>query len=402
MTTLHLPARPLAALRPAPQPPRRIALVHDFLYTYAGAERVLEQLVALYPAADLFSLFDFLPAAGRGFLQDKPVTTTFLQKLPGARRHHRLYCPLMPLAIETLDVSRYDLVISSSYLAAKGVLTRADQLHICYCHTPVRFAWDLQGQYLRQSGLVRGVKRLLANVLLHYLRMWDVHSANSVDAFVTNSDYVGRRVGKIYRRAATTIYPPVAVERLPLGSRKDDFYLTVSRMVPYKRIDLIVAAFARMPAKKLVVIGDGPEMKKIRRSAGANVTLLGQQPDAVLHDHLARARAFVFAAEEDFGIAPVEAMACGTPVIAFGRGGAVETVAEGQNGVLFPAQTVESLVEAVAAFEAAPPWDYAAIRRHAGQFSAGRFREEFGDFVAREWQAFAPVAGVRAAPAREA
>lgn len=367
---------------------KRIAIVHDFLYCYGGAERVLEQMLNVFPDADLFSLFDFLPADQRGFIHGKPVCSSFIQRLPFARTKHRSYLPLMPLAVEQLDVSAYDVVISSSYVAAKGVITRPDQLHICYCHTPARFAWDLQHQYLSESGLKRGLRSMLARLVLHYVRSWDAQSANGVDVFATNSHFVARRVQKIYRRQSVPIYPPVDVNQFTLRADKDDFYLTASRLVPYKRIDLIVDAFNRLPGRRLVVIGDGPEMNKLRAKAGPNVTLMGYQPAAVLRDHMQRARAFVFAAEEDFGIVPVEAQACGTPVIAFGRGGVTETVVPGRTGLLFPHQTVGSLVEAVREFEAEPDWNPRAIRQHAERFSAERFRAQFESLVEREWADF--------------
>ncbi|MGE4530468.1 MAG: glycosyltransferase family 4 protein, partial [Acidithiobacillus sp.] len=305
---------------------KRIAIIHDWLTTYAGAERVLEQLLILCPQADLFSVCDFVPEQERGFLRGKTPKTTFIQKLPAARKHYRNYLPLMPLAIEQLDLSGYDIVLSSSHAVAKGVLTGPDQLHISYVHSPIRYAWDLQHQYLRESGLERGVKGRIVQWLLHKIRQWDLRTANGVDCFVANSNFIARRIWKVYRREAAVVYPPVDVSGFALHADKEDFYFTASRMVPYKKMDLIVDAFSNMPDKRLVVIGDGPDMKKIRSKAGANIQFLGYQPFDVLRDYMQRAKAFVFAAEEDFGITPVEAQACGTPVIAYGRGGALETV----------------------------------------------------------------------------
>jgi glycosyltransferase involved in cell wall biosynthesis len=304
----------------------RIAIVHDWLTTYAGAERVLEQMLICFPDADLFSLVDFLPPGQRDFIQNKRVTTSFIQRMPWARSKYRSYLPLMPLAIEQFDLSSYDLVISSSHAVAKGVITGPDQLHICMCYSPIRYAWDLQHQYLRESGLDRGMKGWLARCVLHRTRMWDQRTANGVDEFIAISNFIARRIRKAYRRDSTVIYPPVDVESFSLRQDKEDFYLTASRLVPYKRVDLIVEAFSRMPEKKLVVIGAGPEFSRIKASAGHNVDFLGYQPGEVLRDHMQRARAFVFAAEEDFGIAPLEAQACGTPVIAYGKGGALETI----------------------------------------------------------------------------
>jgi UDP-N-acetylmuramyl pentapeptide phosphotransferase/UDP-N-acetylglucosamine-1-phosphate transferase/glycosyltransferase involved in cell wall biosynthesis len=366
----------------------KIAVVHDFLYCYAGAERVLEQILHVFPHADLFSLFDFLAPDQRGFIQNKPVQTSFIQRMPLARRRHRAYLPLMPLAIEQLDVSRYDIVISSSYVAAKGVLTRPDQLHISYCHTPVRFAWDLRHQYLGAGGLIAGVKSLLPRLVFHYIRSWDARSANGVDVFITNSAYVGQRIEKIYRRRATTIYPPVDTDRFTLGDTKEDFYLTVSRMVPYKRVDLIVDAFNRMPRRRLIVVGDGPEFDKIKSKAGPNIRLVGHQPFEKLKKYMQLAQAFIFAAEEDFGIVPVEAQACGTPVIAFGRGGVTESVVTGLSGIFYQDQTTDSLIAAVEEFECQRSWNQEEIRENAERFSTSRFRTEIRELVEEEWATF--------------
>lgn len=336
---------------------KKVAIVCEWLVTYAGSEKVLEQLIKCFPQADLFCVCDFLPDADRGFLQGKLPKTTFIQRLPWARKKYRSYLPLMPLAIEQLDVSGYDLVISSSHAVAKGILTGPDQVHICYVHSPMRYAWDLQHQYLKEAGMDRGSKGWLARAVLHYMRLWDYRTANGVDYFIANSKFIARRIKKVYGREAEVIYPPVDVEGFEYCKDKDDYYLTASRMVPYKKVKLIVEAFNEMPDRKLVVIGDGPDFKKIQEIAGDNVQLLGYQPDDVLRKYMQHAKAFVFAAEEDFGITPVEAQACGTPVIAYGRGGALETVrgygqgADDATGVFFWEQTVESIKEAVEHFE---------------------------------------------------
>ncbi len=333
---------------------KRVALVHEWLVTYAGSEHVLREILVLFPDSDLFAVVDFLSDEDRAKLSGKRAKTTFIQHLPFAARAYRSYFPLMPIAIEQLDLSAYDIIISSSHAVAKGVITGPDQLHICYCHTPVRYAWDLQHQYLREAGLTQGIKSLLARLILHYIRLWDARTVNGVDQFIANSAYVARRIKKIYRRDAKVIHPPVDLEMFTMHVAKENFYLAASRMVPYKRIDLVVEAFSLTPERKLVVIGDGPEMPHIRRLAGPNVSFLGYQKTAVLKDYLQRARAFVFAAEEDFGIIPLEAQACGTPVIAFGRGGVLETVVgqgEAPTGVFFKSQTVPSLLDAVRHFE---------------------------------------------------
>lgn len=373
----------------------RIAIIHDWLVTYAGAERVLEQILALYPNADLFAVCNFLPPGEREFLQGRTPKTTFIQRLPRARKWYRSYLPLMPLAIEQLDLSGYDLVISSSHAVAKGVLTGPDQLHVSYVHTPVRYAWDLQHQYLRESGLLHGVRSLLSRYLLHRIRLWDSRSANGVDDFVANSAFIARRIRKTYRREATVIYPPVDMEAFTSSDQKQDYYLTASRLVPYKRVDLIVEAFTRMPDKRLRVIGDGPDRAKIERIAAGhtNIELLGYRPFADLKAAMQGAKAFVFAAEEDFGITPVEAQACGTPVIAYGRGGALETVRDldmaHPTGVFFDSQTPNSLIEAVKGFEANQghilPKD---CRRNAERFSAERFRQAFAAHVNEAYRHF--------------
>ncbi|WP_346290890.1 glycosyltransferase family 4 protein [Sphaerothrix gracilis] len=359
----------------------KVAIAHEWLASHAGSEKVVEQILQLYPQADLYSLVDFLPDDLRGFIQHKPVTTSFLQKLPLARQKFRQYLPLMPLAVEQFDLSAYDLVISSNHAVAKGVLTRPDQLHISYVHTPIRYAWDLQHQYLQQAGLDRGAKSALTRLILHYLRLWDVASANRVDRFVANSRYIARRIWRTYRRPAQVIYPPVDVQRFRADFPREDFYLTVSRFVPYKRVDLTVRAFANL-GLPLVVIGDGPQWRQVAAIARGPIRLLGQQPDAVVTDYMQRCRAFIFPAEEDFGITPVEAQAAGAPVIAYGRGGAAETVVSGETGVLFAEQTAASLAAAVQEFkQQRSRFDSQQIRQQAEKFSRERFQQEFQTLV---------------------
>lgn len=383
----------------------KIAIVADWLTTYAGSERVLEQMIACFPEADVFAVVDFVPAAERGFLQGKHPQTTFIQKLPGARKYARHYLPLMPLAIEQLDLSAYGLILSSSHAVAKGVIVGPDQLHISYVHSPIRYAWDLQHQYLRESGLEKGLRSWLVRLLLHRIRLWDQRTQYGVDEFIANSGFIARRIHRVYGRAATVIYPPVDVAAFSLQADKEDFYLAASRLVPYKRMDLIVEAFNRMPDKKLVMIGDGPDMEKIRVKAGANVKVMGYQPFAVLRDYMQRAKAFVFAAEEDFGITPVEAQACGTPVIAFGKGGALETVRglgvvdAKPTGIFFKAQTRAAIVDAVSEFERhGTSFDPVAIRQNAEAFSTESFRDRYTAFVRKSvgaWQENLPMGARR-------
>lgn len=364
----------------------KVAIVHDWLVTYAGAEKVLEQILQLYPEADLYSLVDFLPDNQRDFILHKKVHTSFIQNLPKAKARYRSYLALMPLAIEQFDLRGYDLIISSSHCVAKGVLTGPNQVHISYVHSPVRYAWDLQGQYLKEAGFTHGAKSWIAKAILHYIRIWDTRTANGVDYFLANSHFITKRIWKCYRREADVIYPPVDINKFVAKSVKEDFYLTASRMVPYKKINLIVDAFTQMPDKKLVVIGDGPDFAKIKAKAGKNVEMLGYQPDEVLQDYMQRAKAFVFAAEEDFGIVPVEAQASGTPVIALGRGGALETVNDlttaTPTGVFFKEQTPASLKQGVAEFEAnQAKFTPENCRHNAEKFSINRFKSEFENYV---------------------
>jgi glycosyltransferase involved in cell wall biosynthesis len=360
----------------------RVAIVNDWLVTYAGSERVLEQIIAMFPDADLFSLVDFFPDEHRDKLLGKHAQTSFIQRLPRAKTKYRTYLPLMPLAIEQFDLSGYDLVISSSHAVAKGILTGPNQVHVSYVHSPIRYAWDMQHEYLHEAGMIKGPKSWLARSVLHYMRIWDHRTVHGVDAFMANSAFIGRRMRKTYGCDATIVYPPVDVERFALGTQREDFYLTASRMVPYKRVPLLVEAFSQMPDKRLVVIGDGPDFDKAKAVAGPNVTLLGYQPADVLIDHMQRARGFLYAAEEDFGISVVEAQACGAPVIAYGRGGVLETVIESpdpmrRTGVFFREQSVAAIVAALARFETLGPFHPEVCHRNAIRFAPERFRNEF-------------------------
>ena len=371
----------------------KIAIVCDWLVTIGGGEKVLEQMLLCYPEADLFSLVDFLPPEKRGIIQNKNVTTSFIQRLPFAKSKYRTYLPLMPLAIEQLDLSSYDLIISSSHAVAKGVITGPDQLHICYCHSPIRYAWDLQHQYLRESNLTRGPKSWFARWILHKIRLWDLRTVNNVDYFIANSKFIARRIKKVYARDATVIYPPVnlkTAQSLP----REDFYITISRMVPYKRIDIIVEAFINSPQRKLVVIGDGPFYTKIKAQVGnaENIKLLGYQSDEVVSDYLSRAKGFIFAAEEDFGIIPVEAMMHGTPVIAYGKGGALESVSDNEinpSGIFFQQQNPTSIISTLNTFEEnIANYTSENCIDNAKRFSAERFRDEFKNFVAEKLELF--------------
>lgn len=357
------------------------ALVHDWYYVSGGAEKVVHSIVNTYNDIEHYALIDFLSDEDRKFiLNGAKVKTSFIQKIPTAKSNHRKFLQLFPYAIEQFDLRAYDVILSSSAAIAKGVLTNPNQLHICYCHSPMRYAWDFYHEYLEASNLTKGVKGRYAKKVLHKLRLWDVVSSNRVDFFIANSKYIAKRIKKIYRREATVIYPPVDVNQFELENTKEDYYFTASRLVSYKKIDLVVRAFAKMPNKKLIVVGDGPDLQKIKKIATNNIEIKGYAPKKELILYMQKAKAFIFPAEEDFGILPVEAQACGTPVIAYGKGGCLETIIENKTGVFFKKQTEESLITAISVFEKqnfAPK----EIRNNAMRFNKERFEKEYSDFV---------------------
>lgn len=373
----------------------KIAIVHDWLVTYAGAERALEQILHCFPEADLFAVIDFFSDEQRNkFLLSKNAKTTYIQKLPFAKTKYRFYLPFMPLAIEQLDLRNYDIIISSSHAVAKGVITGPNQLHISYVYSPMRYAWDLQLQYLFESNLTKGIKSLIVRKLLHKIRIWDFISAARVDEFVGISNFISRRIWKAYRREAVTIYPPVDTDFFMPGAKKENFYFTVSRLVPYKKIDLIVETFAKLPEKKLIIIGDGPQMRRIKKLANncKNILILGEQTSEIVREHMQKAKAFIFASEEDFGIAPLEAQSCGTPVIAYAKGGCLETIygldAEKPTGVFFHEQTIAALTEAINKFESTDIVKPINCRSNALRFSISNFRNNFTDFIAKKTQQY--------------
>lgn len=364
----------------------RVAIIHYWYTGYGGGERVVEALAEMFPQADFYALV----ATERGVppaLRGRRLTTSFVDRIPGAKRWHRHFLPLYPLALEQFDLSDYDLVISSESGPAKGVITSPRTCHICYCHTPMRYLWDMHHEYRKSlNPLTRAFFALTA----HYVRQWDVNSAARVDCFVANSQYVAARIRKYYRRESTVIYPPVNVSAGYLSSIVDDYYVVVSRLVPYKRIDLAIEACNRL-GRRLKIVGTGPEYRKLRKLAGPTIEFLGRLDGKDLADSYARARAFLFPGEEDFGIAPVEAQSYGRPVIAYGRGGALDTVASlapGEapqlaTGIFFDRQSAEALSDAMVAFERdETSFDPEFIRGHAQRFSLERFKEQFGSFTA--------------------
>ncbi len=361
----------------------KTALVYDWLVTVGGGEKTLDAIYECFPAP-IHTLVHDRKAMANTVMAEAEVHSSFLQKIPFATSCYRYLLPLFPSAIEQFDLKEYELILSTSHAVAKGVLTHAGQLHLCYCLTPMRYAWDLTHRYLQDLG---PVQKALARIALHRLRNWDIASLNRVDHFAAISHYIARRIKKIYGRESEVIYPPVDTDNIPFQETKEEFYLTVSRLVPYKKIDLLVEAFAQIPDKNLVVLGDGPEMKKIKQKAGKNIEILGHQSDVVVRDYLKKAKGFLFAAEEDFGIAVVEAEAAGTPVIAYGQGAALETVLEGETGLFFDAQTVPSLLKTLHRFEQCE-FDPHRIRQHAQKFNKQRFQTEIKDFVTRKLREF--------------
>ncbi|MBF2065483.1 MAG: glycosyltransferase [Calothrix sp. C42_A2020_038] len=369
--------------------PLKYALVHEWLTPKAtgGSELVVHEILN-HVDADLYALIDFESRNPDSYLYKRQIGTTFLQHFPYSEKGVQKYLPLMPLAIEQLDLRSYDVILSSSHAVAKGILTSPQQLHICYCHSPMRYAWDLTFDYLNASNLGHGAAGWMSRYLLHRLRQWDVISANRVDYFIANSHHTRARIWRCYRREASVIYPPVNVDKFPFSAKKEDFYLIVSRLVSYKQVSLIVKAFNQLQ-KPLVIIGTGPEMKKIQQISNPNINILGWQPDDVVKKYMSTAKAFVYAACEDFGIALVEAQACGTPVIAYGAGGALETVRDVRSsppgtgtGVLFKTQTEAEMIEAVKEFESCiGKFDPEYAREHAAQFDRSVFARRFVEFL---------------------
>ncbi len=366
----------------------RVAIVHDYLYVLGGAERVLHEMLQCFPGADVFTLFDTLTPSERARIGFDHPHTSFLQKMPFIRSRHRSYLPLMPLAVEQFDLSAYDLVISSSFAVAKGVLTGPDQVHVAYVHSPMRYAWDLQHVYLRESGYATGLKSAIARVMLHRMRIWDTRTAFGPDAMIANSAFVARRIQKVYGRVPSIIHPPVTLSTATAAPPRGDHFLAASRLVPYKNTEAVVRAFAELPDHRLIVAGDGPEGPRLRKLATPNVSFAGFVSDAELRHLMATARAFVFAAEEDFGIAPVEAQSEGTPVLALGRGGSRETVSTAatcRTGMFFATAEPHAIAECVRAFAAQEHlFSRDVCRAWANRFSAARFRAEFKGFVDHE------------------
>lgn len=360
----------------------KIAIVHDWIFTLGGAERVLRELCKIYRDADLYTLFCSDKSRLKLGLNDRNIKTSFLQNIPLINKTYRFFLPIMPLAIESFDLNDYDLIISSSHCVAKGVLTNYKQIHVAYVHTPMRYAWDMYYVYLRNEGLHKGLIKIIAAQIFKKIRLWDLASSSRPDYYIANSQNVQKRIKKIYGKDSVVIYPPVDVNFFKPSDKKEDFYITAGRLVHYKRVDIILEAFSKLKDRKLIIAGNGPELRKLKKMATNNVEFLPLIDDFNLSEYLARAKAFIFAAEEDFGIMTVEAQACGTPVIAYKQGGATETVIDNVTGVFFNEQNPKAVVEAIERFERIEDkFSPQKIRKNAEKFSVERFREQFQTFI---------------------
>jgi len=350
------------------------AIIHDKISEFAGSEMVLESIYEIMPSP-VFTLF-YVPEALKGTkLEQAKIHSTFVQHIPFIQKIFRNFLPLFIFTIETINLREYDLIITSSHSVAKNVITFPHQFHVCYCHTPMRYAWDLYFEYMKNMGY----KRFIFAPIMNYIRLWDKAGSDRVDLFIANSQHTQKRIKKYYGKDSIVLYPPVKIPIIP-SIKKEDYYVTIARFVPYKRLDIIIKAFALMTDKKLIVIGDGPEKKKLKKMAKDNIFFTGYLDRDHLIKVLAKAKGFVFAAEEDFGIAPVEAQACGVPVIAFGKGGVLETVIDYKTGLYFYEQTENAIIEAIEKFEK-EKFDTSYIKEHAQKFSQENFINKFKDII---------------------
>ncbi len=361
---------------------KKVAIIHDWLCVDGGAEVVLKHLLELHPSADIYTMIDTMPLKHRGFLDGHKIYTTLLQRYGFTKKRYKYFMPIMPYLVEQFDLSEYDLVISSSHFVAKGVITHPEQLHISYIYSPVRYAWDLYYEYDRIGALGSGVRKFFVKIWLHRMRIWDFTSAYRADFVIADSKFIQKRIKKSWRRDSTVIYPPFEIDKTTYVEEKEDYYVTLSRLVEYKRVDIIIDAFNEMPEKKLVIIGDGNFKQKLQKRANKNITFKGYLPREEAMDLISRARAFVFMPKEDFGIVALEAQACGTPVIAYGEGGARETVVENKTGIFVERQDVSSLKKAIARFEnlhISPK----ECRSFVKKFAPLEFKKSMIDFIER-------------------
>lgn len=361
-----------------------IALAHEWLTNYAGSEKVIENIKEIYKEAPIYTTVynpDNLPKE----LKNIDVRTTFLQKYKKARTNHRMFLPFMPLAWEQFNFNEYDVVLSSSHSCAKGIIAPPSTMHVCYCHSPMRYAWEFYWEYLERENVGK-IKKILIPLIMNYIRMWDAISANRVDYFIANSKNVAKRIWKHYRREADVIHPPVKTSYFNIQDKDEEFFLIVGRLVAYKQVDLAIEAFNEL-GLPLVVIGSGPQFDYIKSIAKSNIKILGRQPDEVIRDYYAKCRAFIFPGEEDFGITPLEAQASGRPVVAFGKGGALETVVENETGLFFAEQTIESLKDAIQKFNHLN-FDKLKIRENALKFDEEIFKKKIKGYIDEKYIEF--------------
>jgi glycosyltransferase involved in cell wall biosynthesis len=355
----------------------KVALVHDYLVQYGGAERVLECFSELWPYAPIYTLI-YDKDKTHGLFEKKRIYTSFLQKFPYSRANHRIFPPLMAPAIEQFDFSKYDLVLSDSSSFAKGIITPPETLHICYCHTPMRYAWDDCQKYIQEFGFPNFVKKFIP-FLMNYIRVWDRISADRVDEYIANSNFVAGRIKKYYKRESTVINPPVDVAQFSLSDKKENYFLMVGRLMTYKRFDIVIEAFNQL-GWPLKIIGRGPDYKRLKKMAKDNIEFTGRLSDEDLAKTYARARAFIFPQEEDFGIVAIEAMASGRPIIAYRGGDIVEHIREGEEGVFFESQTSSDLIKALEKFRHIN-FDSKKIREKSLAFDREKFKEKIKDYV---------------------
>jgi glycosyltransferase involved in cell wall biosynthesis len=362
---------------------KKIAIVHDWLLVKGGAEVVLKHLLELFPKADVFTLIDALPSSQRGFLQGHKIYTSALNRYTFFAKKYKYFMPFMPYFIEQFDLSKYDVVISSSHFVAKGVITHPHQLHVSYIHSPIRYAWDSYYEYNKIGALGSGLRKFIMKLWLHKLRIWDCISALRVDYLVANSHFISQRIQKTWRRDSEVIYPPVELEGTIFCEKKEEYYVTMSRLVEYKRTDIIVQAFNKMPNKKLIIIGEGRCKKALEKQASSNIEFRGYLSKKEAMQIISKAKGFVFMPKEDFGITPIEAQACGTPVIAYGMGGALETVKEGESGVFVMSQDCDELKKSIENFESME-FNPFTCKEIASQFSPEKFKEKFLAFIEKK------------------
>lgn len=364
----------------------RVALVHDYLVQYGGAERVLEVFSGIFPNAPIYTLV-YDKKLFKNKFGKKKIYTSFLQSFPLSKSHHRSFPVLMPMAIESFDFSSYDIVLSDSNSYAKGIISNSGTLHICYCHTPMRYAWDDYYSYTENFSVTKLIRKAIP-IAMNYIRLWDKISAVRVDKFIANSNFVAKRISKYYRKSAIVIYPPVSFSFFNQNKiiKKEDYFLIVGRLIPYKRFDLVIGAFNTL-GLRLKIIGDGPEAKRLKRMAKPNIEFFGWRTDEEIRDYYAKARAFIFPQEEDFGIVALESLASGTPVIAFRGGGALEIIKEGVNGIFFDTQSVDAIVGAVRGFKD-NDFDEKKIKQSIKNFDEEIFKKKIKEFVEKEWEEF--------------